>query len=235
LASAATRFKKMFDFSLLALPTDGHAPVSLDDAPWVWKNPQAGVYDNVFDDLDTTPVHPYHYGEPVDVSPDLPYANYSAVDGTTALSYDGTCNPMPGWEPTFNPSSSAGCHLNPMYNEPGLGSGASYGSGYPTAAPQGGGMQPSLELAVVPLVVQGPAPKQELAVGTTAKSSPGHVLLVGHALMFGALTATTESVIKGSAHADAWAQRFNQSSEQAAAAVSPVSAYMLREHVLKKQ
>ena len=97
----------------------------------VWKNPQAGVYDNVFgacthqapvaltpslraslpprsalprsltavalaDDLDTTPVHPYHYGEPVDVSPDLPYANYSAVDGTTALSYDGTCNPMPG-------------------------------------------------------------------------------------------------------------------------------------------
>jgi len=164
-----------------------------------------------------------------------------------------------------------------MYNEPGLGSGASYGSGYPTAAPQGEGMQPSLELAVVPLVVQGPAPKQELAVGTTAKSSPGHVLLVGHALMFGALTATTESVIKGSAHADAWAQRsfshrslhpavcercscmfmyvhvprrnkervvigplslvrrFNQSSEQAAAAVSPVSAYMLREHVLKKQ
>ena len=29
----------------------------------VWKNPKAGVYDNVFDDLDTTPVHPYHYTE----------------------------------------------------------------------------------------------------------------------------------------------------------------------------
>ena len=92
-----------------------------------------------------------------------------------------------------------------MYNEPGLGSGASYGSGYPTAAAQGEGMQPSMSLAAAPLVEQGPAPKQP--AGTTAKSSPGHVLLVGHALMFGALAATTESVQNGSADGDAWAQR----------------------------
>jgi hypothetical protein len=48
----------------------------------VWKNPKAGVYDNVYKDLDTKPVHPYHFTQPVDISPDQPYASYaSAYDG----------------------------------------------------------------------------------------------------------------------------------------------------------
>ena len=95
----------------------------------MWKSPQAGVYDNVFDDLDTTPVD-FHYSEPCDISPDPPYDSYAATDPFTSLAgYDGTCNSMPGWNPSFNPSSAPGCKINPMYNEPGLGYGASYGSG----------------------------------------------------------------------------------------------------------
>ena len=87
------------------------------------------MYDNVFDDLDTTPVD-FHYSEPCDISPDPPYDSYAATDPFTSLAgYDGTCNSMPGWNPSFNPSSAPGCKINPMYNEPGLGYGASYGSG----------------------------------------------------------------------------------------------------------
>ena len=82
-----------------------------------WHNPKAGVYDNVFDDLDTTPVHPYHYTDPVDISPDEPYASYTS-GAPTSLAYDGTCNPMPGWSPTFNPSTSEGCHLVRMQIAP---------------------------------------------------------------------------------------------------------------------
>lgn len=68
---------------------------------------------------------------------------------------------MPGWNPSFNPSTSEGCHLNPMYNEPGLGSGASYGSGYPTAVSAGTahGMQPSAMLAA-PVLVQVPTQRE---------------------------------------------------------------------------
>ena len=43
-----------------------------------------------------------------------------------AATLPATCNPMPGWNVTWNPSSGGGCTLNPMYNQPGLGSGASF-------------------------------------------------------------------------------------------------------------
>ncbi len=45
---------------------------------------------------------------------------------TDTHTHTGTCNPMPGWNVTWNPSSGGGCTLNPMYNQPGLGYGASY-------------------------------------------------------------------------------------------------------------
>jgi hypothetical protein len=56
---------------------------------------------------------PHTWKTPVEVDPsslDDPYANYSAV-GTSQLAYDGTCNPMPGWNPSFNPSSDIGCRV----------------------------------------------------------------------------------------------------------------------------
>ena len=62
---------------------------------------------------------------------------------------------MPGWNPSFNPSTSEGCHLNPMYNEPGLGSGASYGSGTAVSDGETASMQPSSMLAA-PVLVQVP-------------------------------------------------------------------------------
>lgn len=37
----------------------------LELAPWTWQGAKAGVYDNAYADLDTTPVT-YHYGQPVD-------------------------------------------------------------------------------------------------------------------------------------------------------------------------
>ena len=66
-------------------PTDAKRPPRR-----VWKSPQAGVYDNVFDDLDTTPVD-FHYSEPCDISPDPPYDSYAATDPFTSLAgYDGS-------------------------------------------------------------------------------------------------------------------------------------------------
>eukprot|EP00293_Proteomonas_sulcata_P008785 CAMPEP_0184298990 /NCGR_PEP_ID=MMETSP1049-20130417/9694_1 /TAXON_ID=77928 /ORGANISM="Proteomonas sulcata, Strain CCMP704" /LENGTH=58 /DNA_ID=CAMNT_0026609293 /DNA_START=786 /DNA_END=962 /DNA_ORIENTATION=+ len=48
---------------------------------------------------------------------------------------DGTCNSMPGWDPLsiWNPRDYRGdpdCRLNPMYNQRGMGEGASYGGKY---------------------------------------------------------------------------------------------------------
>lgn len=91
---------------------------------------------------------------------------------------------MAGWQPTWNPSSSAGCHLNPMYNEPGLGSGASYGSGYPTAAAVGQGMQgmqPSMALAGAMLL---PDVQNKVKI---VNSTPGHLVLGFHAFTLAAM------------------------------------------------
>ncbi len=59
---------------------------------------------------------PHSWKPPVEVDPsslDAPYSSYSAV-GTTQLSYDGTCNPMPGWKPSFNPSTDIGCRVRAL-------------------------------------------------------------------------------------------------------------------------
>jgi len=48
---------------------------------------------------------------------------------------DGTCNSMPGWNPLsiWNPQdyhADPDCRLNPMYQQRGMGVGASYGGKY---------------------------------------------------------------------------------------------------------
>mmetsp|Transcript_9154 Transcript_9154/g.20998 ORF Transcript_9154/g.20998 Transcript_9154/m.20998 type:complete len:81 (-) Transcript_9154:117-359(-) len=48
---------------------------------------------------------------------------------------DGTCNSMPGWDPLhiWNPRDyheDPDCRLNPMYQQRGMGVGASYGGKY---------------------------------------------------------------------------------------------------------
>ena len=97
---------------------------------------------------------------------------------------------MPGWNPSFNPSTAPGCHLNPMYNEPGLGAGASFGSGAPTAVAGSEGCHPTAMLAAPVAVPEGPVQKDI----KMCKSSPAHLLLTGHALIFGALSATQVNI-----------------------------------------
>mmetsp|Transcript_11330 Transcript_11330/g.24338 ORF Transcript_11330/g.24338 Transcript_11330/m.24338 type:complete len:144 (-) Transcript_11330:228-659(-) len=57
------------------------------------------------------------------------------LDATMLVDRDGTCNTMPGWDPLsmWNPvpaSADPDCKLNPMYQERGMGYGASYGGAY---------------------------------------------------------------------------------------------------------
>jgi hypothetical protein len=73
----------MLDLSFVAAvdPSAGHGGtplVCLDDAPWTWKGTTAPVYENVFDDLDTTPVE-YHYNEVS--APLLCAENWAAISG----------------------------------------------------------------------------------------------------------------------------------------------------------
>jgi len=198
---------------------------------------------------------------------------------------------MPGWNPTLNPSTDIGCRLNPMYNEPGLGSGASYGSvghvvterasadvavGAPAAAvgstqlydtyhpgvcdpmpgwkvtwnppdcstqqtPDVRGLMPPAAwtqteaLAPAGLALAPPAAVEKAGV-KAARPSPGHFLLCGHAALLGAATATA-GLLQDPAAEDPlgrWARSFRAATTEAAAAVTPVGAYVLREHVLGK-
>ena len=67
-----------------------------------------------------------------------------------------------------------------MYNEPGLGSGASYGSGYPTAAAVGH-MQPSMALSSAMLM---PNVQNK---GKFVNATPGHLVLGCHAFTLAAI------------------------------------------------
>eukprot|EP00282_Hemiselmis_andersenii_P023378 CAMPEP_0172022376 /NCGR_PEP_ID=MMETSP1041-20130122/14230_1 /TAXON_ID=464988 /ORGANISM="Hemiselmis andersenii, Strain CCMP439" /LENGTH=71 /DNA_ID=CAMNT_0012677799 /DNA_START=6 /DNA_END=221 /DNA_ORIENTATION=+ len=51
---------------------------------------------------------------------------------TKKYSNDGTCNAVPGWEITLNPTESSrdpNCRLHPEMGEAGLGSGSAFGDG----------------------------------------------------------------------------------------------------------
>ncbi len=94
----------------------------------------------------------------------------------------------------------------------------------------------SLRLTACPL--QAPAAK-------ASRPSPGHFLLCGHAAIFGAATATAgllkELVSDAPPAADGgdalsrWKQTFRATTTEAAAAVTPVGAYMLRAHMMCKE
>ena len=54
------------------------------------------------------------------------------------LPHDGTCNTMPGWGVTWNPTSARAdpdCKLFPFYAHRGMGAGASYGQSNFAVAP----------------------------------------------------------------------------------------------------
>eukprot|EP00286_Rhodomonas_abbreviata_P022721 CAMPEP_0181309764 /NCGR_PEP_ID=MMETSP1101-20121128/12199_1 /TAXON_ID=46948 /ORGANISM="Rhodomonas abbreviata, Strain Caron Lab Isolate" /LENGTH=72 /DNA_ID=CAMNT_0023416293 /DNA_START=459 /DNA_END=677 /DNA_ORIENTATION=- len=58
-----------------------------------------------------------------------------AGDSSMLADVDGTCNSMPAWDPMaiWNPRDyhqDPDCRLNPMYQQRGMGVGASYGGQY---------------------------------------------------------------------------------------------------------
>mmetsp|Transcript_43317 Transcript_43317/g.87078 ORF Transcript_43317/g.87078 Transcript_43317/m.87078 type:complete len:200 (-) Transcript_43317:176-775(-) len=182
-----------------------HTNAAVTQSVWDWQSPQAGVYDNAWGDLDTTP-HTWSYSEPGSIEPEGYYAGLAQTNASTSLAgYDGTCNSMPGWEPSFNPQSGGGCTLNPMYGQPGLGSGAAFGSGVPALAPL--------------------APIETPTEARTAKAGPGHLLLMGNAVLLGAITATTNALERGDG---SWVETFQTASARAASAVTPVGGALLQ-------
>jgi len=209
-----------------------------------WKGEKAGVYDNAWDDLDTTP---HVWGATTNVDPSeidcwIPYGpvhpcaspgveaasfptHHVAVAANLKAAYDGTCNPMPGWGVSWNPQTGGGCTLNPDYGQPGLGDGASYGSGAPARA-----------------AIAAPAlcalPEGEEA--RTIRPTCGHYLLATEACVFGALSATSDMLGKiasgrAAEGVEGWRAAFESESLSAAGSCTAMGAFVLDRHVFKKQ
>mmetsp|Transcript_19192 Transcript_19192/g.52984 ORF Transcript_19192/g.52984 Transcript_19192/m.52984 type:complete len:237 (-) Transcript_19192:216-926(-) len=70
-----------------------------------------------------------------------------------------------------------------------------------------------------------------------ARPSPGHLMLMGHACIFGAIEATAKlasGLLSGDKDkASSWSEDFASSATAAAGAVTPVGQYILREQILK--
>mmetsp|Transcript_24983 Transcript_24983/g.61395 ORF Transcript_24983/g.61395 Transcript_24983/m.61395 type:complete len:243 (-) Transcript_24983:76-804(-) len=222
------------------LPCGGDIVDTNQTALWEWKGETAGVYDNAWKDLDVTP-HVWTHSDPVDpsvVDTWIPYGTVEAgvpdaADSHSALlaavqmkaSYDGTCNPLPGWGPNLNPVSGGGCTLNPMYNQPGLGDGASFGSGYHHA-----------RALAVPVCALGTKAQGKASLTTADKPlrpTCGHYLLATEACVMGAMEATMKIVQGEKGAIEGWGDNFAKSSTAAASAVTPMGAWMLKKHVFK--
>mmetsp|Transcript_48098 Transcript_48098/g.75117 ORF Transcript_48098/g.75117 Transcript_48098/m.75117 type:complete len:88 (+) Transcript_48098:167-430(+) len=63
-----------------------------------------------------------------------------------------------------------------------------------------------------------------------ARPSPGHLVMCGHALTFGAISATISSLTEGKK----WGEAFRTESCKAADAITPVGGFVLSQHVFKK-
>jgi len=91
--------------SYAAVPTEGTSSLVYCNA----DGSCPGVYENALDHLDTTA---HEWSAPA-AGPDS-WANGGAVETASSklsLFYEGTCNPMPGWTPTWNPPET-GCGYN---------------------------------------------------------------------------------------------------------------------------
>ena len=78
--------------------------------------------------------------------------------------------------------------------------------------------------------------RKQAAPAKVSRPSPGHFVLCGHAALLGAATATAALLQdpQGEDVLGRWARSFRTATADAAAAVTPVGAYVLREHVLGK-
>eukprot|EP00960_Hanusia_phi_P068394 766835-Hanusia_phi.AAC.1 len=131
--------------------------------------------------------------------------------------YPGICDPMPGWNVTWNPPD---CNTQVTPDVRGM---------MPSAAwHQVGGTTEALAVpAMMSNEVDQVAPK-----GTTSKASPGHLVLCGHAALMGAWMATSDALDR---KGGTWFESFKQHTQAAANAVTPVGGKVLETHVFKQE
>eukprot|EP00277_Geminigera_cryophila_P006389 CAMPEP_0179429310 /NCGR_PEP_ID=MMETSP0799-20121207/14720_1 /TAXON_ID=46947 /ORGANISM="Geminigera cryophila, Strain CCMP2564" /LENGTH=281 /DNA_ID=CAMNT_0021205153 /DNA_START=42 /DNA_END=887 /DNA_ORIENTATION=+ len=96
----------------------------------------------------------------------------------------------------------------------------------------GGTYDQAHQLAVLPnTCAVGPSEKPKDAKPTPA--NPGHFLLCGHAVLLGAVDATTKLVQTGKI--ESWSGDFKNTAKGAACASSPVGGFIMREHILQEK
>ena len=199
--------------------------------------------------FDSSP-HVWTHSDPVDITPDEPYASWSDAGGNTSLAAQHAGTSKLGFiggagieGGQGNADSIYGSHDDhSTYGVAGSGwqgpgNGEAPGDLWnPIVAPHNG-MAPAQQLAApVPVPAAGatgklasvPEEGSEAEGGCkTVRSSPGHIMLMGHAMIFGALSATFSSDTSSS-----WSDKFKQSSVDACESVTPVGGYVLKTHVL---
>mmetsp|Transcript_33354 Transcript_33354/g.48741 ORF Transcript_33354/g.48741 Transcript_33354/m.48741 type:complete len:355 (+) Transcript_33354:14-1078(+) len=228
--------------------------VSLADSPaGTTQLDYPGVYDNVLAEpgspvYDSSP-HVWTHTTPVDPNVmDSPYDAYAVAPGaegagTSKLGFIGGSGIEGG---QGNADSIYGDHDDhSTYGVSGSGwqgpgNGEAPGDLWNPAVATHNAMAPTQQLAT-PLTLPNLQGKGALAAiseedvcakgGKTARASPGHVMLMGHAIIFGALSATKEVVDSG--FAISWNDRFRNNSAEACEAVTPIGGYVLKTHILK--
>jgi hypothetical protein len=174
----------------------------------------------------------------VDISPDPPYNAY-AVDpssgSTTKLwlfgegAGQGNSDSIYGSHDDHSTFGVSGSGYQ------GSGNGEAPGDLWNPAVATNTGMAPAQQLSapVALTSAAGPATEEEAkGKSVTARASPGHAMLMGHALVFGALSATKEVVESG--FVQSWDERFRNNAAAACEAVTPVGGYVLKKHVLNQ-
>ena len=139
---------------------------------------------------------------------------------------------MPGWKVTWNPPDCS----NGSNGYPG-----GWGpEGRPPVAWAHHTPSQALAVPVLPAMSpEGPAPERATDIANSnaaappSKPNPGHLFLCGHAVLLGAMTATGD-VLSGKAGIEEWSAAFRSESSAAAAAVTPVGGFVLRQHVFAK-
>jgi len=222
--------------------TNAHHLTDLSEKP--------GVYDNVLEHEDS-PVydsspHVWHYSDPVDISPDEPYSCYplpcDAVKDASMLSLSNHVHPSQDTSSLqFIGSVGVGggqgnsdciygsCDDHDTFGIAGHGwygpgNGEDMGDLWNPAVATHTGMQSKMALAA-------PVSCPSELGGEVKKSrpSPGHFVLMGHAMLFGALSASTSAkVLSGE---ESWTHCFKKSSTEAASAITPVGGFLLKEKV----
>jgi len=188
-----------------------------------------GIYDNVLSHpgspvYDSSP-HVWTHGQPCDITPDPPYSSYTATDAVnTKLGFLGGAGIEGG---QGNSDSIYGSHDDhSTYGVSGSGwqgpgNGEAPGNLWNPAVSSStsGIMAPTQQLATPVALASGNtlAAIDEEQDGSaapckTSKSSPGHVILMGHAMILGALSATkdvADHAVQGD-FSVSWSSRFSQ-------------------------